>query len=248
VFTCGNRDSSKVTEMGDSVLAKSLTSVFALIMRGMNRRIAVVLAAAVLMVQAAPAQAATGSGTASVGSADVTVNGKKRVVQPPVAQCVTAGGNIQNASKRIRLRGVAEYGDGSTKCTADPANGRITVEAKGQRFELNALPEYGGPRIRISDFLATCATTVSGAVARMQFSGLVGMDAPQELTPNYTVMIPGDHGQPPLAKIILNEIIVPSPPDGSITLNLMHVIFSPSGSGPISGELVVGGVYCTPLV
>lgn len=207
------------------------------------------LAAAVLVVNAAPATAATGSGTASVGSVDVLVKGKKRVVQPPVAQCLTSGGTIQNASKRIRLRGVAEYGDGATKCAADPANGRITVEVTGQRFELNALPEHGGPRIRINDFMATCVTTLSGSVARMQFSGLVGMDAPQELPPNYTVVIPGDQpGDQPLAKVILNEIIVPDPPDGSITLNVMHVIFAPNGSGPITGELVVGGVYCTPLV
>jgi hypothetical protein len=215
----------------------------------MKRRIAVVVAAAVLVTQAAPAVAATGSGTASVGSVDVTVGGKKRVLQPPVAQCLTNGGTLQNTSQRIRLLGVAEYGEGSTKCTADPANGRITVSASGKRFELNALPKYGGPRIRINDFLATCSTTVSGSVARMQFSGLVGMDAPQDLTPNYTMIVPGDRpGSPPLAKIILNEILVPNPPDGSITLNLMHVVFAPSGSGPITGELVVGGVYCTPLV
>ncbi|RSM89507.1 hypothetical protein DMH04_05820 [Kibdelosporangium aridum] len=218
-------------------------------MKAMNRQIAVVLAAAVLVVHAAPASAATGSGTASVGSVDVVLEGKKRIVQPPVGQCLTSGGTVQNASKRIRLRGVAEFGDGTTKCTADKETGRIMVEATGQRFELNALPEYGGPRIRMNDYLATCATTLNGSVARMQFSGLVGMDAPKELTPNYTVMIPGDHpNDPPLAKVILNEIIVPSPPDGSITLNLMHVIFAPNGGGPITGELVVGGVYCTPLV
>jgi hypothetical protein len=216
----------------------------------MKRQIAVVLAVAVLVVTAAPAAiAATGSGTASVGSVDVVVEGQKRVVQPPVAQCLTSGGTIQNTNKRIRLRGVAEFGDGTTKCTADPANGRITVEATGQRFELNALPEYGGPRIRISQYLATCATTISGSVARMQFNGLVGMTAPQDVPPNYTVFIPGDRpGDEPLAKVILNEVIVPSPPDGSITLNLMHVIFAPNGGGPITGELVVGGVYCTPLV
>nr|CTQ95707.1 hypothetical protein [Kibdelosporangium sp. MJ126-NF4] len=207
------------------------------------------LAAAVLVVNAAPATAATGSGTASVGSADVVVEGKKRLVQAPLAQCLTSGGTVQNASKRIRLRGLAEFGDGATKCTADPANGRITVEATGQRFELNALPDYGGPRIRISDYQATCATTLSGSVARMQFAGLTGIDAPKELPPNHTVVIPGRHADdPPLAKIVLNEIIVPSPPDGSITLNLMHVTFAPSGSGPITGELVIGGVYCTPLV
>ncbi|SMD24348.1 hypothetical protein SAMN05661093_08449 [Kibdelosporangium aridum] len=218
-------------------------------MNAMNRQIAVVLAAAVLVVHAAPASAATGSGTASVGSVDVVLEGKKRIVQPPVGQCLTSGGTVQNASKRIRLRGVAEFGDGTTKCTADKETGRITVEATGQRFELNALPEYGGPRIRMNDYLATCATTLNGSVARMQFSGLVGIDAPKELTPNYTVLIPGDHpDDPPLAKVILNEIIVPSPPDGSITLNLMHVIFAPNGGGPITGELVVGGVYCTPLV
>jgi hypothetical protein len=218
-------------------------------MRAMRRRIAVVLAAAVLVVDAVPAAAATGSGTASVGSVDVLVGGRKRVLQPPVAQCLTSGGNIQNTSQRIKLMGIGEYGEGTTKCTADPSNGRITVEATGKRFELNALPKYGGPRIRISDFQATCATTVSGSVARMQFSGLVGMDVPQDLVPNYTVMVAGDRpGAPPLAKIILNEIIMPTPPDGSITLNLMHVIFAPTGSGPITGDLVVGGVYCTPLV
>jgi len=208
-----------------------------------------VLAAAVLLVDAAPALAATGSGTASVGSVDILVGGKKRVLQPPVAQCLTSGGNVQNSNQRIRLMGVAEYGEGATKCGADPANGHITVEASGKRFELNALPKYGGPRIRISDFLATCVTTVSGAVARMQFSGLVGMAAPQELTPNYTVTVPGEHnGEPPLAKIVLNEIVTPDPPDGSITLNLMHVIFAPTGKGPITGDLVVGGVYCAPVV
>lgn len=213
---------------------------------------AVVLAAAVLVVEVAAvpaAVAATGSGTASVGSVDILVGGKKRILQPPVAQCLTNGGNVQNANQRIRLQNIAEFGEGATKCTSDPANGRITVQATGKRFELNALPRYGGPRIRISDFMATCATTVSGAVARMEFSGLVGMAAPQDLTPNYTVMVPSANpNDPPLAKIILNEVVTPNPPDGSITLNLMHVIFAPAGTGPITGELVVGGVYCTPLV
>ncbi|ALG07164.1 choice-of-anchor P family protein [Kibdelosporangium phytohabitans] len=215
----------------------------------MYRQIALVLAAAVLVVNATPATAATGSGTASAGSADVVVEGKKRFVQAPLAQCLTSGGTIQNTSKPVRLRGVAEFGEGATKCTADPANGRITVEATGQRFELNALLEHGGPQIKLGNYLATCATTLNGSGARMQFSELSGMDAPTELTPNYTVLIPGRSKEdPPLAKVVLNEIVVPSPPDGSITLNLMHVIFAPNGGGPVTGEIVVGGVYCPPLV
>jgi hypothetical protein len=59
-------------------------------MKTMKRQMAVVLAAAVLVVNAAPATAATGSGTASVGSADVLIEGKKRVLQPPVGQCSAA--------------------------------------------------------------------------------------------------------------------------------------------------------------
>jgi hypothetical protein len=215
----------------------------------MKRHIVVAVAAAVVLVSSAvTANATTGSGTASVGSVDVIVKGK-RVIQTPVAQCVTSGGSVTNASKRIKLRGIAEYGDGTTKCAGDPATGRITVEASGSRFELNALLEHGGPRIRINDYLSTCATTLNGSVARIQFGGLVGVNAPKELAPNHEILVQGDRdGDPPLAKVILNEIIVPNPPDGSITQNLMHVIFSPQGGGPITGELVVGGVYCTPLV
>jgi hypothetical protein len=48
-----------------------------------------------------------------------------------------------------------------------------------------------------------------------------------------------------MATVTFNEVIVPSPPDGSMTVNLMHIRMFPLG-GPASGDAVVGAVHCAP--
>ena len=53
-------------------------------------------------------------------------------------------------------------------------------------------------------------------------------------------------GQPPLATVTFNETIVPSPPDGSMTVNVMH-IRSSRRAGPNTGDVVVGSVHCAPV-
>jgi hypothetical protein len=53
-----------------------------------------------------------------------------------------------------------------------------------------------------------------------------------------------------LANVILNEVILPDPNDGSITLNMMHIQLFPNGvpknSTPMSGDIYVGSTSCSP--
>jgi hypothetical protein len=73
-----------------------------------------------------------------------------------------------------------------------------------------------------------------------------GFTVPQTIPANYATTVAGrTSGAPPMAEIIVNELIVPTPTDGSLTTNALHIRFFPQG-GPASGDIVVGSVSCAP--
>lgn len=201
-----------------------------------------------LVLVAVPAQASPGDAVAegSVGSVDVLMDGEPIVIDP-IAPCET-GGPPQGSAGEVAVAGFISFASGSTECTIDDAGEVATAEITGGRFRLDGLRPHGGPRIRLSSFTAWCRTTLTGTSSWVQFSGLSGIDVPDELPPNYEVTIPGlAEGDPPLATVTLNETVVPDPPDGSMTVNLMHVRMFPEGPGPDGGDIVVGSVHCAPV-
>ena len=71
------------------------------------------------------------------------------------------------------------------------------------------------------------------------------------LTVDYTIPVKAANGHL-LANVILSEVILPNPNDGSITLNMVHIILFPNGTPPgttsMSGDIYVGSTACSPTV
>jgi hypothetical protein len=213
------------------------------------RRTLVGLAALALLVpgagnaQAEPESMAQGS----VGAADLVLDGVPVTIDP-IAQC-EAGVVEQATSPGAEVPDFVEFDGGSTTCSFDETTEAATASVTGERFRLEGLAQYGGPRlIRLSSFTVTCETTATGSSANFRLSGLTGITVPSTIPPNHVVTIPGPAGAPPIATVTFNETLIPSPPDGSMTVNVMHVRLFPEGSRThTTGDIVVGSVSCAPF-
>ncbi len=204
--------------------------------------------AALVLLGVSPAQAIPehGYATGSIGSVDATYHGSPVQVDP-LAACDSEG-PAQASSPTNEVSGFYEFGPGESTCTLDSGTGDASAESHGDLFRLDALRPYGGPRIRMTDYTSTCQTTDNGSSASWQVGGLSGISVPPQIPPNYVVTVPGrTSGAPPMATVTLNESIQPDPPDGSLTVNIMHIRLYPQGAEHgISGEIVIGSVYCSP--
>lgn len=198
-------------------------------------------------VVAAPATAqaqAEATGAGSVGAVDITVDGVSAHADP-IAPCVvdtTAEGRTDPITVGTRTK----YGLGSTTCTRN-ADGTASVKVTGQRFETSVLQQFGGPVIKARTFGAGCNTTANGSNGYMSLGTVTGITVPQNIPPNHVITIPGTTpGAPPMAEVVLNELVVPVPADGSLTTNAMHIKLFPQG-GPASGDILVGSASCSPF-
>jgi len=207
-----------------------------------------VTAMTVTALVAAPAQAAPGDAVAegSVGSVNVQLDSEPITVDP-IAAC-HSDGPPQGSSGTVAVEDFVTYTNGTSTCTVDDAGEIASVEVSGGRFRLDGLRDFGGPRIRLSSFTARCDTTLTGSSSSIRFSGLSGVSVPSDLPPNYQVTIANPTaGQPPLATVTFNESIIPNPPDGSMTVNVMHIRLFPQGPGENTGDVIVGAVHCAPV-
>ncbi|GAA1972664.1 hypothetical protein [Amycolatopsis minnesotensis] len=192
---------------------------------------------------AAEAVPVTAMAAGSLGSADVTV-GTQAVHAAPIAVC-EVGGTLQNTSSGASVGTTTKYGRGDTTCTRD-ANGTASAKATGQRFETSILKQFGGPVIKVRSYTAGCTTTANGSSGYMEIGGVSGLTVPTDIPANYTVAIPGKNaGDPPMAEVVVNELIAPTPPDGSLATHAMHIKLFPQG-GPASGDIMVGSASCDP--
>ncbi len=195
------------------------------------------LALAVVPAQASPGDAVAEGWAGSVTIGDVTVE--------PIAPCSTEGAS-EGQSGEVSVPNVVTYASGTSTCTVDDAGEIAKTTVTGGRFRFDALRQYGGPRIRLSSFSARCETTLTGSSSSIQFSGLSGVSVPSQLPSNHVVTIPGGPNGKPKATVTFNELVLPSPPDGSMTVHLMHIRMFPQG-GPTSGDAYVGTVHCSPV-
>ncbi|MFC4857979.1 hypothetical protein [Actinophytocola glycyrrhizae] len=202
----------------------------------------VCLAAAGLAFTAAPAGAAPGDAVAEGSAGGVTIG---EATVGPIASCSTEGPS-SGESGEVAVPNVATYSSGTSTCTIDEAGEIAKTTVTGGRFRFDALLPHGGPRLRLSDYTATCETTLTGSNSSIRFSGLHGVTVPSELPSNHVVTIPGDLDGKPLATVTFNEAVTPSPPDGSMTVHLMHIRMFPEG-GPTPGDAYVGTVRCAPV-
>jgi hypothetical protein len=195
------------------------------------------LAFAVVPAQASPGDAVAEGWAGAVTIGDVTVE--------PIAPCSTEGAPAGQAGE-VSVPNVVTYSSGTSTCTVDDAGEIAKTTVTGGRFRFDALRQYGGPRIRLSSFTAKCETTLTGSSSSIQFSGLSGVSVPSQLPSNHVVTIPGGPNGKPKATVTFNEVVLPSPADGSMTVHLMHIRMFPQG-GPTSGDAYVGTVHCSPV-
>lgn len=193
---------------------------------------------------AVPAAAAQGDAVAQAAAGAVKIEqAGVPVAVEPVAPCTTSG-PAQGSAGEVSAPGVATFTDSRTTCTIDGAGEIASATVTGGGFRFDALRQYGGPRIGLSGFTAKCGTTANGSNSSIEFAGLSGVSVPAELPANHVVTIPGQ-GDAPMATVTFNEVLVPSPPDGGMTVHLMHIRMFPQG-GPARGDVHVGTVRCAP--
>lgn len=195
-----------------------------------------------LALMAVPAQAAPGDAVADGNAGSVTIGD---TTVEPVAACSTEG-TLSDEVANTSVPNVVTYSNSKSTCAVDDVGEIATVNVSGGRFRFDALLQYNGPRIRLSSYTAKCETTLTGSSSSFTFSGLSGVSVPSQIPSNYVVTIPGGPDGKPKATVTFNESIVPNPPDGSMTVHLMHIRMFPQG-GPTSGDAYVGSVHCSPV-
>ena len=210
---------------------------------------AAMVAGGMVLASLAPASAAhaTAAGIASAGSASVVRDGNPITVAP-VGPCSLTG-RKNGSSVGATKNGVVAYGPATSKCTLNAQAHTSKSTATGSDFTLSALTRYGGPTIKVASYTVTCTATTQGTNAAWQFSGLTGITVPKQIPNNFTAAMKSASGAL-LANVILNEVILPNPNDGSITLNMMHIKLFPNGvppnTKPMSGDVYVGSTACSP--
>lgn len=182
----------------------------------------------------------------SVGAAHGMVGGEYLNI-PPLAPCAT-GDEQHGSTDGASAEDFVSYGDGEATCSVDPETGSASVEVTAKDFRLDGLwHHYDGPIITASSMTAGCHTTETGSSSWIQVTNLSGIEVPEDIPPNHEVIIPGaSPDAPPLASVTLNEVITPDPPDGSMTVNLLHVRLFPEGVAVDSADVVLGTVHCDP--
>jgi len=197
--------------------------------------------AAASNVTAAPA------GHGSVGWTNALVQGHPISIES-IATC-TVGGVTSASTNGAAATGFVNYGKGKSTCGTDTTTGAAKVTVTGTKFIFDGPKTYGGPVIKLTSFSISCSTVENGSQSSIKITGLTGVTVPSSIPANYTVDIPGTQpGSPPIARVVLNEVILPDPPDGGLIVNLMHVTLFPEGVAIDSGEVVLGSVSCSPAV
>jgi hypothetical protein len=199
------------------------------------------LVAAPLPADAAPV-VATASGSA--GSVDVTADGQ-HIVADAVAPC-TADGPLKGGTLGGTYGNAAVFGNSDTACAHLP-DGTAVGQASGHRFKTTILQQFGGPEITVRTFVSRCATTETGSSGYIEIGDVTGFTVPANIPANYTLTIPGAAPDTrPMARVVLNELVTPSPPDGSLTTNTVHIKLFPEG-GPATGDIMLGTAKCNPF-
>lgn len=183
--------------------------------------------------------------TGDAGMVDV-VQGGTDVRVGPIAEC-DVDGEAEASTPGITVGHdgeLASYGRAEASC--ERSDGRARAEVTGDRFSTSVLEQYGGPKLRVRSYSASCHTTDNGSASSMSLSGVTGFAVPEEIPPNHEVLIPGaTENDPPMARVVLNEFTAPEPPDGSMAMSAVHIELFPEG-GPVTGDIRVGSSSCAP--
>lgn len=160
-----------------------------------------------------------------------------------IAEC-RASGRRADEAPGARIGGTT-FGQAESQCLRG-ADGVATALGRGQGFETQVLRKFGGPTIRVGSYSARCDITADHATTgAVRLDDVTGVALPGgDIPANHTVLVPGESGKP-LARVVLNELVQPTPPDGSLTVRALHIHLFPDG-GPAAGDIVAGSASCDP--
>ncbi|MFI9006730.1 choice-of-anchor P family protein [Actinosynnema sp. NPDC053489] len=209
----------------------------------MTRRAAVtgLVAAAALVLGAAPASAAPGDASALGARLTASPLGRDAVTAGPFA-AASADGPTAATFAGADLPGVLRTGVITTSASRDDRTGGVGSWASTADVRLDLLATAtGGLSAELVE--AECAGTQKGVVGKATLTGLhLGRlgEVGAEPAPNTALDV--DLLGVPVARVVLNEQVRDG--DGSLTVNALHVTLL---GGPLgSGDLVLSQATCGP--
>lgn len=201
------------------------------------------VAAACLVAGGLPASAAPGDGSAYGLVATLTLLGAPINMGPFAA--ANTNGPTQNSLVSVNVPSVASTGAINTSAVRDDSTGAVNSSASTANLSIGVLP---GPPVSATLVEATCSATQAGnsgttTLAGVQLGNLGTVGA--NPAPNTVINVPGPPGLGgTIASITFNEQI-PNP-DGSLTVNAVHVRLLQVPGSPAAGDLVISSATCGP--
>lgn len=200
--------------------------------------------ASLALAFAGAAAAAAGDGSAYGVKADVKLLGQNAVQAGPLVEAKTSGPTTASLAS-VNLPGILSTGVITTEARRDDNSGAVTAKATVAGVGLPLLKTALG-NVGIKTIEAVCTATQSGVegsatLADANLGSLGTIDANPKPNTQIKVGLAGIT----IATIILNEQI--SNPDGSLTVNALHVKLLGGVLGAIgSGDLILSSATCGP--
>ncbi|GAA2993934.1 choice-of-anchor P family protein [Actinokineospora diospyrosa] len=216
-------------------------------------RTGVLAAATGLLAFTAPAEASVPADSSGTVGAAMALVGTEAIDIGPLAPCAAGGPGIGTTTGQSSDKGLVSYGLGSSTCSYDPATGSASATVNGRQFQLNRENVAGVPALKIATFSVSCSTNDEGGVtSSVTLGGVTGLEIPEEIPPNHTILVPGFFPEdPPIAKVVLNDVLEAEAPDRSVTVHAAKIWLYPDADpagppAPGSGSITLGSVTCNP--
>jgi hypothetical protein len=209
-----------------------------------------VMLAASLFVAVVPASAEPNAGTADLGSALFKVGTKSQIKIATQAACVVDKPKKATVTTEAVSKNGISFGGGTSTCTrtvldkADSVSS-ITAETVGKPFDLSALVNMDGPRVRLNVYKASCTGTQGKTSASWSFSGMSALPGlPAQIQSGYVYQMKNSKTGAELGTITFGEITTSNDNDGSLTMTALHIRFTDPTK--VTGEVVLGTAACGP--
>ncbi|MEC3980067.1 choice-of-anchor P family protein [Amycolatopsis sp. H20-H5] len=203
---------------------------------------------AALIATAVPASAATGGASAYGVQVTVTLLGQPAVTQTPIP-VANATGPTSASLASLTVPGVLSASALQVNATQNPTTGEDKSSATVGRATLGLLTAAaGGTAPSASAITATCDATQAGeqgstTIGTLNLGTLGNGSVGANIAPNTTIAL--HVGTITIATLVLNEQI--HNPDGSLTVNGLHLTLLTGGLGAIgSGDVILSSATCGP--
>ncbi|GHE77110.1 hypothetical protein GCM10017786_03010 [Amycolatopsis deserti] len=212
-------------------------------MRRARLGLAAAMAAGVVLLSAIPASAAPGDGSAYGADVDVSLLGQPAVQVGPLAAASTEG-PATSTLVGIDVPGIASSGTVQTSAERDETTGAVDSKATVEDLSVGVLGALG--TIKADAVTAECHATQDGNAGSATLAGLnLGVLGTVGANPAANTVVNVGALGVNVASITFNEQI--SNPDGSLTVNAIHVRLLGGVIGSLgSGDVVVSSATCGP--